>query len=91
LNRSVAQLALAQALMMSVNSLMVTTAAIIGSHLTDNLALGVGWNFMFIGGTGPLSSSYRIEEVAKAQAFNDFVVFRLPRYLLCQRARCCTG
>jgi MFS family permease len=39
------------------------------------LALGVGWNFMFIGGTSLLSSSYRPEEGAKAQAFNDFVVF----------------
>ena len=41
------------------------------------LALGVGWNFMFIGGTSLLSSSYRIEESAKAQAFNDFVVFSI--------------
>ena len=39
--------------------------------------LGVGWNFMFIGGTSLLSETYRSEEVAKAQAFNDFVVFTL--------------
>ncbi len=39
------------------------------------LALGVGWNFMFIGGTSLLSETYRVEESAKAQAFNDFVVF----------------
>jgi MFS family permease len=39
------------------------------------IALGVGWNFMFIGGTSLLSETYRSEEVAKAQAFNDFVVF----------------
>jgi MFS family permease len=39
------------------------------------LALGVGWNFMFIGGTSLLASSYRVEESAKAQAFNDFIVF----------------
>ena len=39
MNRSVYQLVLAQAIMMSVNSLMVTSAAIIGSHLTSNPAL----------------------------------------------------
>jgi len=39
------------------------------------LLLGVGWNFMFIGGTSLLSTSYRVEESAKAQAFNDFMVF----------------
>ena len=39
MNRNVIQLALAQATMMSVNSLMVTAAAIIGSHLAANKAL----------------------------------------------------
>jgi MFS family permease len=39
LNRSVAQLVLAQAILMSVSSLMVTSAAIIGAHLADNPAL----------------------------------------------------
>ena len=38
MNRNVIQLALAQAVMMSVNSLMVTAAAIIGSHLATNKA-----------------------------------------------------
>lgn len=38
MNRNVIQLALAQAVMMSVNSLMVTAAAIIGSHLAANKA-----------------------------------------------------
>ena len=39
------------------------------------LLLGLGWNFMFIGGTSLLSDSYRSGEAAKSQAFNDFVVF----------------
>lgn len=39
MNRNVIQLALAQAVMMSVSSLMVTAAAIIGSHLATNKAL----------------------------------------------------
>ncbi len=37
--------------------------------------LGVGWNFLFIGGTTLLTETYRVEEKAKVQAFNDFTVF----------------
>ena len=39
------------------------------------LMLGVGWNFMFIGGTSLLTETYDAAESAKAQAFNDFFVF----------------
>jgi MFS family permease len=39
------------------------------------LLLGIGWNFMFIGGTSLLTETYTEAEKAKAQAFNDFVVF----------------
>ncbi|MBU0752240.1 MAG: MFS transporter [Gammaproteobacteria bacterium] len=37
--------------------------------------LGVGWNFLYIGGTTLLTETYRPEEKAKAQGFNDFLVF----------------
>ena len=37
--------------------------------------LGVGWNFMFIGGTSLLASTYQPNERAKIQGFNDFLVF----------------
>ena len=39
------------------------------------VALGLGWNFMFIGGTALLTESYRQSEQEKAQAANDFLVF----------------
>ncbi len=39
------------------------------------LLLGVGWNFMFIGGTSLLTETYRPGESARSQALNDFVVF----------------
>ncbi len=39
MNRNVFLLALAQAMMISVNSLMITTAAIVGSDLSPNPAL----------------------------------------------------
>ena len=39
------------------------------------LLLGIGWNFMFIGGTTLLTQSYRPSEKAKVQGFNDFCLF----------------
>ena len=37
--------------------------------------LGVGWNFLYIGGTTLLTGTYRPEERAKAQGFNDQMIF----------------
>ncbi|WP_298725197.1 MFS transporter [uncultured Ferrovibrio sp.] len=37
--------------------------------------LGVGWNFMYIGGTSLLTEVYRPAERNKTQALNDFLVF----------------
>lgn len=39
------------------------------------LLLGVGWNFLFIGGTTMLTYTYRTSERFRAQAINDFLVF----------------
>lgn len=37
--------------------------------------LGLGWNFLFLGGTTLLTQSYRASERFKVQAMNDFLVF----------------
>ncbi len=37
--------------------------------------IGVGWNFMFVGGTTMLTEFARPDEKAKVQGFNDFMVF----------------
>jgi MFS family permease len=37
--------------------------------------LGVGWNFLYIGGTTLLTETYRPEERAKAQGANDQLIF----------------
>ncbi len=37
--------------------------------------LGIGWNFLFVGGTSLLPRSYRDEERFKVQGFNEFFVF----------------
>jgi MFS family permease len=39
--------------------------------------LGVGWNFLYIGGTTLLTETYRPEEMAKAQGTNDFCIFAM--------------
>jgi predicted MFS family arabinose efflux permease len=53
--------------------------ALLGSsfaHFTVGLVLlGVGWNFMFVGATTLLATSYAPSERVKAQAANDFIVF----------------
>ncbi len=37
--------------------------------------LGVGWNFMYVGGTTLLTEAYRPSEKAKTQGMHDFLVF----------------
>lgn len=37
--------------------------------------LGVGWNFLYIGGTTLLTESYRPSEKAKVQGINDMIIF----------------
>ncbi len=37
--------------------------------------LGVGWNFMFVGGTTLLTETHTPAERAKAQGMNDFLIF----------------
>src|ERR1700712_3229714 len=37
--------------------------------------LGIGWNFMFVGGTTLLSTAYAAEERVRVQATHDFIVF----------------
>ena len=39
------------------------------------ILLGIGWNFLFVGGTSLLPRSYREEEKFKVQGFNEFFVF----------------
>ena len=37
--------------------------------------LGVGWNFLFVGGTSLLTECYSVAEKAKVEAMNTFMVF----------------
>jgi MFS family permease len=68
--------------------IMLTGAALLGGHVLLSLTgtglasfvsalvlLGVGWNFLYIGGTTLLSSTYLPAERARAQAANDLTVY----------------
>ena len=45
------------------------------SFASSLFVLGVGWNFLFIGGTTLLTSTYRPEERGRAQAANDLLIY----------------
>ena len=45
------------------------------NYLFSLIFLGIGWNFLYLSGTGLLVISYREEEKFKAQGFNDILVF----------------
>ncbi|OGI37843.1 MAG: MFS transporter [Candidatus Muproteobacteria bacterium RBG_16_62_13] len=42
---------------------------------TALVLLGIGWNFLFVGGTSLLTETYTESEKAKTQGLNDFLVF----------------
>ena len=42
---------------------------------TALVLLGIGWNFMYIGGTTLLTEAYRPSEKAKAQGVNEITIF----------------
>ncbi|MBD3609759.1 MAG: MFS transporter [Gammaproteobacteria bacterium] len=46
-------------------------------YWTALVLLGVGWNFLFVGGTTLLTEAYRAEESARVQAINDFMVYSM--------------
>ena len=45
------------------------------NFLSALILVGLGWNFLFIGGTTLLTECYRPSELAKTQGFNDFFVW----------------
>ncbi len=47
----------------------------LGNYWISLILLGIGWNFLFIGGTTLLPQAYAPEERFKTQAINEFIVF----------------
>jgi MFS family permease len=50
-------------------------APVLGTFMVALALLGIGWNFMFVGGTTLLATAYEPHERVRVQATNDFVVF----------------
>lgn len=55
--------------------LMTMTGTGFSSFASALILLGVGWNFLYIGGTTLLISTYSPVEKARAQAINDMTIF----------------
>jgi MFS family permease len=56
----------------------IALAGIAVAHFWWSLViLGVGWNFLYIGGTTLLTESYRPEERARAQGLNEQAIFTM--------------
>jgi len=55
--------------------LMTLTGTGFQSFATALVMLGVGWNFLYIGGTTLLTSTYAAAERGRAQATNDLSIF----------------
>jgi len=47
------------------------------NYMLALIFLGIGWNFLYLAGTGLLVLSYKKEEKFKAQGFNDILVFSI--------------
>ncbi len=69
--------------MMIMGVMLYLACVVIGySHDLNNywlalVLLGLGWNFLFIGGTSLLPKAYHEAEKFKAQSINDFLVFTM--------------
>lgn len=58
------------------SAVLVALSGISVAHFVAALALlGVGWNFMYTGGTTLLTETYRPNEKSRTQGLNDLIVF----------------
>ena len=44
------------------------------------IALGIGWNFLFVSGTSLLAQAHTPDERFKVQGANDFIIFGLQAF-----------
>jgi MFS family permease len=49
----------------------------VGHFVVGLVLVGIGWNFMYVGGTTLLTESYKPAEKARTQGVNDFIVFSI--------------
>ena len=62
--------------LLNLGAIATAVSGISVAHFWTSLVLlGVGWNFLYVGGTTLLTETYRPEERAKAQGANEFAIF----------------
>ena len=66
---------LAGAAVMAAGALVALTGNALAHFLAALVLIGVGWNFMYTGGTALLTESYTPVEKARTQGANDFIMF----------------
>ena len=71
----VLRIMLAGVALLSGHVLMTLTGVGFNSFAGALVLLGVGWNFLYIGGTTLLTTSYTAAERGRAQATNDMTIF----------------
>lgn len=71
----VLQIMLAGVVILAGHVLLTLTGTGFGSFASALIFLGVGWNFLYIGGTTLVTTTYMPTERGKAQATNDMTIF----------------
>jgi MFS family permease len=71
----VLQIMLAGVLLFVAHVIITLTGTGFGSFAGALVMLGLGWNFLYIGGTALLTRTYTVAEKARAQAINDMSIF----------------
>lgn len=71
----VVQIMLAGVVILAGHVLLTLTGTGFGSFASALVFLGVGWNFLYIGGTTLVTTTYAPTERGKAQATNDMTIF----------------
>jgi len=71
----VLRIMLAGVLILAGHVLLTLTGIGFGSFASALILLGIGWNFLYIGGTTLLTTTYTATERGRAQATNDMTIF----------------
>lgn len=71
----VLRIMLAGVLILAGHVLLTSTGTGFGSFASALILLGVGWNFLYVGGTTLLTTTYTAAERGRAQATNDMTIF----------------
>lgn len=73
----VLQVMLAGVTLLAGHILLTLTGLGLNSFISALILLGVGWNFLYVGGTTLLTRSYTPSEAGRAQGVNDMSIFAI--------------